>query len=263
MTTSSAPAPLTTTGLIPGAQLGVLFDIDDTLVDLVTAQRTAFAEIMAVQLRRLPGSTVADDAHSLTTHPRFHQARDAFVHDGGGHYQAYIDGRLSFIQQRLNRAEDALHTLGLTHSPDENLWAQTYESTVKNHWALFDDVVPMLRELEAAGIAYGAVSNNVEDYQRAKLAQVGLAFDVVIGTDTAGAPKPDPRPFHAGKELLGVDQAVMVGDNPVADGVGAREAGLFSVLLDRNRNLNLPDGVFDITSLAQLMPLLFQLSDRD
>ena len=38
----------------------------------------------------------------------------------------------------------------------------------------FEDVPPLLDALDAAGIPYGAVSNNVHDYQRAKLDSAGL-----------------------------------------------------------------------------------------
>ncbi|GAA0202725.1 hypothetical protein GCM10009526_26700 [Glutamicibacter creatinolyticus] len=90
--------------------------------------------------------------------------------------------------------------------------------------------------LTALGIPFGAVSNNVEAYQREKLRLAGLGmFEVVIGSDTAGAPKPDAAPFLAGCEQLGTDpgRTLYVGDSLINDVVGARNAGLPAVLLDR------------------------------
>lgn len=40
------------------------------------------------------------------------------------------------------------------------VWNAAYEKTLPLHFAAFDDVVPLLDALDAAGIAYGAVSNN-------------------------------------------------------------------------------------------------------
>lgn len=60
-------------------------------------------------------------------------------------------------------------------------------------------------------------------------------FEVVIGSGTAGAPKPDAAPFLAGCEQLGTDpgRTLYVGDNPINNVVGAKNAGLLAVLLDR------------------------------
>ena len=63
-------------------------------------------------------------------------------------------------------------------------------------------------------------------------------IELVVGSDTAGAPKPDPRPFHEGCRLLGteVNETLYVGDNPINDVQGALEAGLQAVLINRAPN---------------------------
>ncbi|MEU3330821.1 HAD family hydrolase [Glutamicibacter creatinolyticus] len=80
------------------------------------------------------------------------------------------------------------------------------------------------------------MSNNVEAYQREKLTLGGLGmFEDVIGSDTAGAPKPDAAPFLAGCEQFGTapGRTLYVGDNLINDVVGVGNAGLPAVLLDR------------------------------
>ncbi|WP_279402105.1 HAD family hydrolase, partial [Arthrobacter sp. JCM 19049] len=86
------------------------------------------------------------------------------------------------------------------------------------------------------GVSFGDVGNNVAAYQREKLRLAGLdMFEVVIGSGTAGAPKPDAAPFLAGCEQLGSapGRTLCLDDNLINDVVGARKAGLPAVLLDR------------------------------
>lgn len=204
---------------------GVLFDLDDTLLDLRGAQLPAFAETVRAQWPDAPPAEAGV----------FVRAADHFAADRSGHYQRYIAGELDFAGQRLARARDALAVLGAPGAvaePDPALWRDEYEVRVRAHWALFDDVVPTLATLRSAGVALGIVTNNVEAYQRAKADALGLEWvDVLIGSDTAGAPKPDPAPFLAGCARLGAEpgRTLMVGDSLTHDVAGARAAGLVPV----------------------------------
>lgn len=204
---------------------GVLFDIDDTLVDLRSAAIDAFLVM------------VSDLLEGVTADQKRNAAQD-FADDGAGAYERYMAGEITFLGQRqlrLNRAFELVHREPL--STDAYLqWAEKYESLVKKSWKPFDDVQAHLSALTAWDIPYGAVSNNVEAYQRLKLERSGLSgFTVVIGSDTAGAPKPDPAPFLAGCAQLQTAPArtLYVGDNPVNDVLGANNAGLVAVFLDR------------------------------
>ena len=204
---------------------GVLFDLDDTLLDLRTAQRAAFT---ATVRRQWPGADAAGDA-------ALQAAAEDFAADVHGHYQRYIAGELSFAEQRLARATDALVALGAPaeeSAPGERFWVAEYEARVRSHWALFPEVAAVLDAVRASGRRIGVVTNNVEDYQRGKLAAVGLEWiEAVIGSDTAGAPKPEAAPFLAGCAALGTEPArtLMVGDSLRHDVAGARAAGLVPV----------------------------------
>ncbi len=204
---------------------GVLFDIDDTLVDLNSAAIQGFHLL------------TAEDFENIPLDARERIARD-YADDGAGAYERYMSGELSFLGQRVERIKRAYALAGLDSPPAESMgvWCAAYERAVRSLWAPFPDVHRCLDELDAMGIPYGAVSNNVESYQREKLSASGLErISVLVGSDTAGAPKPDPRPFHAGCRLLGtsIRATLYVGDNPVNDVQGAREAGLLGILLNR------------------------------
>jgi putative hydrolase of the HAD superfamily len=98
----------------------------------------------------------------------------------------------------------------------------------------------LLVELRSRRWATGIVSN-FDRRLIAILASLYLAplFDAVVLASDAGAAKPDPAIFHRALEQLGVSHCngVVVGDDPVQDLAGARNAGLRAI---------------DVTSLAKL-----------
>lgn len=207
---------------------GVLFDIDETLVDLRAAMGTTLQGVSAHELAHF---TAADwEAYS-----------HLFAADPQGHYDAYLAGNLGFADQRVLRVQHAREQAGLAplDSDAAKAWNQAYEEMLPLHFRAFDDVAPLLDELDDLGIPYGAVSNNVHDYQRAKLDAAGLQrIRVLVGTDTVGAAKPDPAIFLEGVRLLGTDpgRTLYIGDNLRVDAVGASAAGLQGIWLDRAGN---------------------------
>lgn len=209
-----------------GASTGVLFDIDETLVDLRAAMGSTLRAISAPDLAHFTEQDWAAYQHLYAADPL-------------GYYDKYLAGELSFTRQRLLRVAHAQQAHGLPAFDDdaEEAWNAAYEQVLPQHFRAFDDVTAVLDELDVLGIPYGAVSNNVHDYQRAKLDAAGLQrVELLVGIDTVGAAKPDPAIFLEGVRLLGTDpaQTLYVGDNPVVDAVGAQNAGLQGIWLERS-----------------------------
>ena len=204
----------------------VLFDIDETLVDLQSAMGSTLQAVGAEDLAHF----TAADWQAYTS---------LFAADPKGHYDAYLAGRLSFADQRVLRIQHAREQAGLAplDSDTARAWNEAYETALPQYFRAFDDVAPLLDWLEARGIAYGAVSNNVHDYQRAKLDGAGLErVTHLVGTDTLGVAKPHPAMYLEGVRLLGTAPAetLYVGDNRLLDAEGSTAAGLVGVWLNRS-----------------------------
>lgn len=131
---------------------------------------------------------------------------------------------------------------------------------------VFPDVIPALDALQEGGFRLGVVSNwgwaAPELLQNLELAR---HFEVLSISARVGYQKPHPAIFEHALEILGVgpEAAVHVGDDPGADVVGARRAGVEPILIDRRGRTHPPigagppvDGVPVIRDMTELVAML-------
>jgi HAD superfamily hydrolase (TIGR01509 family) len=110
--------------------------------------------------------------------------------------------------------------------PDPGLARVLYERHMEPEaWRAFPDTVSTLRELRRRAVPVAVVSNIGWD-PRPVFARFGVEelVDVFVLSYEHDVQKPDPALFQVALDALGVagEQAVMVGDNPHADGGATR-----------------------------------------
>jgi putative hydrolase of the HAD superfamily len=193
----------------------VCLDIDDTLVDFTTSARRALARMIG-----------RDDMW-----PTWQRMTEE-------HVKKVVAGEMDSDTMRLARTKAFFAELGILL--DDGLVLQLEcgrHAEMTGAWQLFDDVVPCLDWLRAAGLKVAAVTNASGPHQRAKLHSLGIArfFDTVVIAGELGAAKPDPVIFQTACRQLCVsaDETLHVGDRLETDAVGARNAGLHGVWLHR------------------------------
>ena len=245
MTSTATPHPV------------VLFDLDDTLM----AHREAVAAGIVLYMRAR--AYLGDEAEAAR---RWHELEEE-------HYLAYLDGELTFEEQRQARAAAFAKPFGEElDAHGASRWFAEYFERYRDSWALHDDVVPAFDALEAAlpGVRFGIVTNGELEYQAAKIARLALDGRVehVIASGAVGVTKPDPAIFRAAlerfREAAPVTMAAYVGDRLRTDAIGAADAGLVGVWVNRRGESPAADdaaaaraaGVLEIRGLAQLPTLL-------
>lgn len=239
---------------------GLLLDIDDTLLDTRAAFVTA---LDAVADAYLPHLSTAERARAL----------DVWRADAHGFYRRHTTGELTADEQRRLRAAE-LHETFDGPVVDEELfpgWNAVFRAGFEAGWVLHPDVAGLVRWARGTDLAVGLLTNAPLALTRRKLERTGLGEDapLLVTLDTFGFGKPDPRVFLEGCRLLGTPPAetLYVGDELDVDGLGAREAGLRAVWLDRpgarRGGVHLEDpavareaGVAVVASLAELPDLL-------
>ncbi|RXZ51074.1 HAD family hydrolase [Agromyces fucosus] len=234
----------------------ILFDLDDTLM----AHRAAVTAGLALHMRDL---AYGGDSAAASDH--WHDLE-------GEHYHSYLAGRLTFEGQRRARARD----FAIAHGEElddlaAGAWFDRYFERYRASWSLHDDAVPALDALVRSlpDARFGIITNGELDFQLAKLERLGIRdrFEHVIASGDVGVTKPDPEIFRIALERFGlgtaIGRAAYIGDRFATDAVGAAEAGLIGVWLNRTGDDSAPDpktsAVLEISSLAELPGLLAPL----
>jgi HAD superfamily hydrolase (TIGR01549 family) len=127
------------------------------------------------------------------------------------------------------------------------------------HFSLYEDVAPVLRDLHRSGLTLGLISNTqrcLSSFER-HFELDGL-FTVALSSFEHGYMKPHRSIFEAALKATGArpPEAVMVGDSYAHDIEGALKTGMRAVLVCRSGRLEPASGVPVITSLRELSPLL-------
>lgn len=222
------------------------FDLDDTLWDIgpviARANRILF-DWLATRYPRMTHGQTPESLHQrclafLRAHP---EAR----HDLTAMRKAF----LRELAQQADYAEDFV----------EEAFAIFYAA--RNQVQLYPDVVPVLGKL-ARQYALIALSNG-----NACIERVGLAryFRFALNAAEAGAGKPDPRMFQLALVRLGEPPQAMlhVGDHPEHDVLGAHNAGVRAVWINRAGTRypeHLPPPIAQLPHLIALPGLLARLA---
>lgn len=222
------------TDLLAGAS-GVLFDLDDTLLDYSTARDTA------VQGWAAGLGVVVSGAELI----------DLWRHLEELHFARYSLGELTVHEQRRARVRGLPGLDRLTDDEADATFSE-FMGLTEQHWRPVPGTADAVRRI-ARRVPVGVLTNGVEQVQARKLAHVGLADLPLFASVATGVPKPQPGAFVRACRGLGSEAAttVMVGDNLDADVRGALAAGLRAIWVNAT-DREVPAGVASIRSVAEL-----------
>lgn len=141
-----------------------------------------------------------------------------------------LDLAHDFTTQRRLTLQHAFAACGVTAAPVDALWEIYFAA--RNSVELYPDSLPALVRITARW-PLASLTNGNADLQR-----IGIHahFAHHICARDSGVAKPDPRIFLAAAEQLGVmpAQILHVGDDPLMDMAGARDAGLRTAWINRS-----------------------------
>lgn len=123
-----------------------------------------------------------------------------------------------------------------------------------NTWEIYADTLPVLRNMKERGWKQFIVSNHVPELSDI-VVYLGLGpyIDYLVNSADVGYEKPNPAIFHAALEQVkDAGQVWMVGDNVVADVLGAEAVGIKAILV-RGRDERAKLQADDLTGAMRLL----------
>lgn len=201
----------------------VIFDLDDTLFD---HHHSLQAGLVAIQ-----------KIYKSLQQSRLEHLENTYTELLESLHSQVLQGLLTHEQARIQRIQRFFLKYGQHLSLAETYSAATiYREAYHIARQPVPGAVALLQYLRtSAGI--GVVTNNTSVEQREKLDACGLSrwIDVLVISEEAGVAKPDPAIFEMALAKLnaGPHQTVMVGDSWKIDILGARQAGIIPVWLNR------------------------------
>lgn len=166
------------------------------------------------------------------------------------------DYRLPYMEFWVKWNLRILKRLGIVEDLD-----RLSEEIVRVWWdnadvELYPDVMETVKHLRERNLKLGIVTNGFKNDIDEILPRVGLegVFEIAVGVDAVGKPKPYKDIFLHAVERLGIrpHEALCVGDSLEMDYIGALKAGLKAILLDRDGVVR-DKGVHKIRSLLEIV----------
>jgi putative hydrolase of the HAD superfamily len=181
----------------------ILFDLDNTLVDLVHAKREACRAIV----------------------------RETGAGDPGVLFSYFLREDHGFEDPR--NILDFLSDHGIRSRETEEACIRTYEEVkIRCTWP-YEGVPELLERLRGEGIPLAVVTDANRENAEKRMEKTGISgfFECLVTPESTGTWKPSPEPFlHALQELgIAAVEGLAVGDSPRRDIAPARAIGLTTV----------------------------------
>ena len=198
----------------------VIFDLDDTLVDLQYSRRHGLRAVQEIlpELKQVPLEELE------------------LVHDTElkANYLRTLDDSLSDEEANLEHMRGICRHYGL----ETNKVASAADAYIREQQSN-PRLVPGVEELFEAlrgRMKIGVITNGFSQYQRNKLEFFDLLpLDALAISEEVGAAKPDPAIFQYALTELGVLKVTMIGDSWEHDILGALGSGMDAIWLNRYR----------------------------
>jgi len=224
----------------------IVFDLDNTLTDFMKMKADAIHA--AIEGMIDAGLTLPREAVRARI--------DAIYKEQGMEYQQVFD---ALLESELGHIDPKILASGIV----------AYRKTRASSLVLYPHVQMTLLELTKRGIKLGVVSDAPRAQAWLRLCSLGLqhVFDAVVTYDDTRELKPSPAPFRAALRRLEAEprHALMVGDWPERDVVGAKTLGMTTVFARYGDTFGTQDSGadYEIDDVFQLVEIVDRLNQPE
>ena len=176
------------------------------------------------------------------------------------YWAQYRVGRVTKEELRVGRFRDSLQRFGVEDETLSETLADQYVKRSPYQTALFPKAIETLEELKDKGYEMHIITNGFEEVQHVKIKESGLApfFSEIITSEQVEVRKPHPKIFKHAISRAQTDpkESMMIGDNLIADIIGAKDFGMDQVFFNPESVPHEEDPTYEITELNELNKIL-------
>ena len=188
----------------------IIFDLDNTLLDFVKMKQ--FSVKAAITAMNEAGLEVDEKK-------AYEDIFDLYMERGWENQQVFDD----YLNQTVGKVSNKILAAGIVS------YRRAREATL----LVYPNVNKALIQLIKMGINLAVVSDapSREAWMRLYYLNLHHVFDPVLTFDDTGVRKPSPKPFQMALDYLKIkpNEAIMIGDWPERDVVGAKEIGMKTI----------------------------------
>jgi len=188
----------------------IIFDLDNTLLDFVKMKQ--FSVKAAITAMNEAGLEVDEKK-------AYEDIFDLYMERGWENQQVFDD----YLNQTVGEVSNKILAAGIVS------YRRAREATL----LVYPNVNKALIQLIKMGINLAVVSDapSREAWMRLYYLNLHHVFDPVLTFDDTGVRKPSPKPFQMALDYLKIEpnEAIMIGDWPERDVVGAKEIGMKTI----------------------------------
>ena len=218
----------------------VFFDLDNTLWD--------FRKNAKFALEKLYIKYDVESRYGFTFdefHPHYHESNE-------GLWALIRDKKITKEELRARRFKEAFDNLGINNDELAKVFEDEYMETITNYNEVVDGAMELLDYLKP-NYKLHIITNGFIEVSKRKIESSDLNgyFDTVTYADEIEILKPDPRIYDLAMEKSGAkkNESIYIGDDWIADAVGANAYGMSAIFFDRL------DDIFEIENVLTIKHL--------
>ena len=222
----------------------IIFDLDNTLLDFIKMKQ--FSVKAAITAMNEAGLEVNEEK-------AYQDIFDLYIEKGWENQQVFDD----YLNQTVGKVSNKILAAGIVS------YRRAREATL----LVYPNVNKTLIELIKMGIKLAVVSDapSREAWMRLYYLNLHHVFEPVLTYDDTGVRKPSAKPFKMALDVLNVEpeEALMIGDWPERDVVGAKQIGMKTIFArygDTFGTIN-SGADWDVNDIYEVVGIIKELND--
>lgn len=226
----------------------IFFDLDNTLWDHRKNAYLTIKDLFEKEEITLKYAIDFEEFHSV-----YHEINERL-------WEQIRDGIIGKEHLRKHRFYDTFKHFGVE---DENLsefFEEHFLDKILNHNELVEGAAYILDYLKSKDYTLHIISNGFKEVTERKciLSGIDKYFQTITSADSVGVRKPNPLIFEysLGLSNAGKEESILIGDDWIADVVGAQRFGMDVIFFDVYRENRTEENLKSITHLLQIKDYL-------